>query len=104
MNIHYYDPVRLASNQEDEIRATHHRSLHDLLAISDCVVITTPYSEKTRHLIDGNAINKMQRGSRLVNTSRGKVVDEKALIEALRSGHLFSAGLDVHYNEPKVRE
>ena len=102
MNVHYYDHVRLPSNREDEIRACHQRSLDDLLAISDCVVITTPYSEKTHHLIDANALSKMKRGGRLVNTSRGKVVDEKALIEALRSGHLFSVGLDVHHDEPKV--
>jgi lactate dehydrogenase-like 2-hydroxyacid dehydrogenase len=46
----------------------------------------------------------MKRGSRLVNTARGKLIDEEALVTTLESGHLVSAGLDVHYNEPTVNQ
>lgn len=102
MNIHYFDRSRLPAKFEDEIRATYHRHLNDILAIADCIVIAIPYSQETHHLIDSNAIGTMKPGSRLVNTSRGKVVDERALVEALKSGHIFSVGLDVHYNEPHV--
>lgn len=64
--------------------------------------ITVPYMDSTHHLIDAKFIASMKKGSRIVNTARGAVVHETALIEALQSGHLLSAGLDVHYNEPRV--
>lgn len=58
--------------------------------------------ESTHHLINKDFLSAMKPGSRLVNTSRGRVVHEAELIFALESGHLLSAGLDVHYDEPKV--
>ena len=61
-----------------------------------------PLSSDTRHLIDANAFAAMKRGAILVNTSRGAVVDTQALIDALRSGRLAAAGLDVYEDEPNV--
>lgn len=58
--------------------------------------------DSTHHLVDEKLLGAMKPGSRLVNTSRGPVVDEAALVRALESGHLFSAGLDVHEFEPAV--
>jgi glyoxylate reductase len=78
------------------------RDLHDLLAASDFVSVHVPLTAETRHLIDADALAAMKRGAILVNTSRGAVVDTTALIDALRSGHLGAAGLDVYEDEPHV--
>ena len=77
-------------------------SLDDLLATSDIVSIHTPLSRETHHLIDATALAKMKRGAYLVNTSRGPLVDEAALCDALESGHLRGAALDVYEREPEV--
>ncbi len=76
--------------------------LRELLGASDFVSLHVPLSTETRHLIDATAIATMKRGAVLVNTSRGAVVETGALVEALRCGHLFAAGLDVYEDEPHV--
>ena len=81
---------------------TEHFELPDLLAASDLVSLHVPLTAETRHLIDADALAAMNRGAILVNTSRGAVVDTAALIDALRSGHLGAAGLDVYEDEPHV--
>ena len=73
--------------------------LDDLLATSDIVSVHTPLSPETRHIVD---VSKMKRGSYLINTSRGPLVDEDALCDALESGHLRGAALDVYEHEPEV--
>lgn len=82
--------------------AIQRRELPDLLAASDFVSLHVPLTPDTRHLIDAGAFATMKRGAILVNTSRGAVVDTGALINALRSGHLAAAGLDVYEDEPHV--
>jgi (S)-sulfolactate dehydrogenase len=74
--------------------------MHTLLSESDAVTLHVPLSEQTRHLIDKEAIETMKKGSLIINTARGGVIQEKALIEALRNGHLSGAALDVYENEP----
>lgn len=74
--------------------------LDELLARSDVVTIHAPLGNSTRGLLDANAIALMKPGSVLVNTARGPIVDESALVEALRRGHLGAAGLDVFETEP----
>jgi glyoxylate reductase len=78
------------------------RELPELLGESDFVSVHVPLRADTRHLIDRPALMAMKRGAILVNTSRGGVVDTAALIDALRSGHLGAAGLDVYEGEPDV--
>jgi glyoxylate reductase len=76
--------------------------LPDLLAASDYVSLHVPLIPETRHLIDAAKLSRMKRGAILVNASRGGVVSTVALIEALRSGRLAAAGLDVYEDEPHV--
>ncbi|MFW5926915.1 MAG: phosphoglycerate dehydrogenase [Wenzhouxiangella sp.] len=75
-------------------------SLHELLRQSDVVTLHVPDTERTRNMIGAAELETMQTGSRLVNASRGKVVDIPALAEALKSGHLAGAAIDVFLAEP----
>ncbi|HEY3194226.1 MAG TPA: 2-hydroxyacid dehydrogenase [Candidatus Dormibacteraeota bacterium] len=78
--------------------------LETLLSDSDIVCVHTPLDVDTGSLIDGRALARMKRGSYLVNAARGAIVDEKALVDALRSGHLAGAGLDVFEIEPLPKD
>ncbi|KAH7014714.1 2-ketogluconate reductase [Macrophomina phaseolina] len=102
MEVHYYDIVRASKEEEERLQATYHPSLEELLKISDCVSLHTPLNSHTQDLINANNIFLMKPGSRLINTARGPIVEEKALIDALTKGHLSAAGLDVFYNEPNI--
>ncbi len=77
-------------------------TLDTLLSESDVVTLHVPLTEETRHLMDKSAFEKMKRGSFLINTARGAVVDEHDLVDALRTGHLAGAALDVFDNEPNI--
>ena len=94
-----YDPY-IDQGKAAEIGVKLVDSLGDLLASSDIVSLHLPLSESTRHLIGADALAQMREGSILVNVSRGGLVDEKALLESLDSGHLRGAGLDVTDPEP----
>lgn len=76
--------------------------IDELLASADVLSLNAPSTPETRHVIDAAALAAMKPGSVLVNTARGPLVDEAALVEALRSGHLRAAGLDVYEHEPEL--
>jgi glyoxylate reductase len=80
----------------------HLASLDELLASADVVSLHVPLSEHTRHLIGRRELELMKPSAVLVNTARGPVVDSEALAEALESGAIFAAGLDVYEDEPHV--
>ena len=81
-----------------------HDELDRLLGVSDVVILTLPLNATTRGLFDAERFSKMRRGSYLINVARGGVVRESALCEALASGHLAGAGLDVTEVEPLAPE
>jgi glyoxylate reductase len=93
---------RTEKPEADEELGAERRELDDLLRESDFVSVHTPLSEETRHLIGSRELSLMGESAVLVNTSRGPVVDEAALAEALAEGRIFAAGLDVYEEEPKV--
>jgi lactate dehydrogenase-like 2-hydroxyacid dehydrogenase len=95
----YFSRTQAPPEIEAELDATF-SPFQELLARSDFVSLHTALNEDTHHLIDARALARMQNGAILINTSRGGVVDQAALADALRSGHLFGAGLDVTDPEP----
>jgi glyoxylate reductase len=101
MRVLYHD-ARRSHGAEQELGATYVENLDDLLARSDFVSLHVPLLAETRHLINADRLRKMKRTAILINTSRGPVVDEKALAEALKQGIIAGAGLDVYEREPAV--
>jgi phosphoglycerate dehydrogenase-like enzyme len=75
-------------------------NLHELLEISDIVSLHIPRAPETQHLIGARELASIKRGAMIVNTARGNIIDETALIEALRSGRVAGAALDVFEQEP----
>ncbi len=103
MTVIAYDPYVSAQHAAD-IHVELMPSLEALLRSADIVSLHAPLTDETRHLINRTTLAQMKAGAILVNTSRGGVVDEAALIDALESGHLFGAGLDVTEVEPPAAD
>ncbi|HJR97359.1 MAG TPA: D-glycerate dehydrogenase [Actinomycetota bacterium] len=101
MRVVYSDAVQLPSEVERETGAER-LELPDLLAQADVVSIHTNLTPETRHLFDAEAFRTMKPTAVIVNTSRGPVIDESALADALEAGEIFAAGLDVFEREPEV--
>jgi D-3-phosphoglycerate dehydrogenase len=79
-------------------------SFDDLLSKSDIISLHLPGTDQTKGIVDAGFLGKMKKGSWLVNTARGDLIDEKALIAALESGHLAGAALDVYSEEPPDKQ
>ena len=97
----YHNRHRLPESIEAELGARF-VELDVLFTQSDIVSINCPHTAETHHLVDAHRLSQMRSDAYLVNTSRGEVLDENALIEALESGRIAGAGLDVYVNEPHV--
>ena len=102
LSIHYHNRKRVSPATEDELEATYWDSLDQMLARVDIVSINCPSTPATFHLLSARRLALLQPTAYLVNTARGDVIDEAALIKCLREGKLAGAGLDVFENEPAV--
>lgn len=89
---------------QDVTGATFVERLDDLLAISDVLSLHCPLTAETKGMLNAERIAKLPDGAVVINTARGGLVDDGALIAALRSGRVYAAGLDVYNNEPNVDE
>ncbi len=98
MDIHYYNRSKLSPTLEKG--AHFHAAVDDLLANADVLSIHCPATDETRGLLNAERIARMPDGAIVVNTSRGAVIDDEALIAALKSGKIAAAGLDVFNGEP----
>ena len=102
MEIHYHNRRRLDPGQENG--AIYHEGLASLLPVSEFLAMHCPSLPETQDLLNAERIDQLPDGAIVVNSARGAVVDEDALINALKSGKLAAAGLDVYKNEPNIRK
>ena len=102
MQVHYHNRRRLRSEIEDDLEATWWESLDQMVARMDVISVNCPHTPSTFHLVNARRLKLMKPSAVLVNTSRGEVIDETALITALQSGQIAGAGLDVYEFEPAV--
>jgi lactate dehydrogenase-like 2-hydroxyacid dehydrogenase len=100
MEIHYRDMTRLPAELEQG--ATFHDDDDSFLPLCQALSLNAPGGAATQHWLNHERIKKLPRGAVVVNAARGTLVDDAALIAALRDGHLAAAGLDVYDNEPHV--
>ena len=101
MKVLYFDTQRIFPEVEKQFGAEY-REINDLLRESDFVTLHCVLDRATHHLIDEKAFALMKRSAYLINAARGPIVDEKALVKALKSGRIRGAGLDVYELEPKM--
>lgn len=102
MEIHYHNRRRLPAEAEQALGAHWWEALDPMLPVVDVLSINAPYGPATHHLIDARRLGLMRRDSVLINTARGGLVDQDALIAALESRAIAAAGLDVYPKEPEV--
>lgn len=102
LTVHYHNRHRLPPSVEAELEATWWGDLDAMLARVDIITINSPHTEETHHLIDARRFSLMQKSAYLINAARGEIVDENALCEALETGQIAGAGLDVFEHEPAV--
>jgi lactate dehydrogenase-like 2-hydroxyacid dehydrogenase len=104
MKIIFQDPYPPSSEVINALGAQRCSTVEEVLAQADFVALHCPGGKETRHLINAESLGKMRKSAFLINTARGDVVDEQALVTALANGTIAGAGLDVYEQEPKVSE
>ncbi|MTI18483.1 D-glycerate dehydrogenase [Rhodobacteraceae bacterium RKSG542] len=102
MSIHYHNRIREPLEVEERLEATYWESLDQMLARMDVVSIHCPHTPATYHLLSARRLKLMKPDAYIVNTARGEIVDENALIRQIEAGELAGAGLDVFEHEPAV--
>lgn len=102
MNICYHNRNRVDEAKEEQLEATYIPDIKQLAKKADIISLNCPLTEETYHLIDAELLNTMGADTLIINTARGAVIDEAALAEALQTGRIAGAGLDVFEEEPKI--
>ena len=100
MKIHYYNRSRLDKSLEKD--SIYHKSLESLLSVSDFFSINCPSTKETKHIINSKTIKYFPNGAVISNSARGDMIDDDAMVEALKNGKIFSLGLDVYNGEPNI--
>ena len=100
--IHYHNRKRVHAEIERELEATYWESLDQMLARMDIVSVNCPHTPATFHLLSARRLKLMKPSAIIVNTARGEVIDENAMVRMLKAGELAGAGLDVYEHEPQV--
>jgi glyoxylate reductase len=102
LQIHYHNRRRVAAKIEEELNATYWESLDQMLARVDIVSVNCPHTPATYHLLSARRLQLMRPEAYIVNTARGEVIDENALIRLIAAGDIAGAGLDVFEHEPAL--
>jgi glyoxylate reductase len=102
LSIHYHNRHRVAPAIEEQLEATYWESLDQMLARMDIISVNCPSTPATFHLLSARRLALMQPSAYIVNTARGDIIDENALVQMLQDGKLAGAGLDVFEHEPAV--
>jgi glyoxylate reductase len=100
--VHYHNRHRVAEDLETSLEVTYWESLDQMLAHMDIIVVTCPSTPATYHLLSERRLKLIQSHCYVINTSRGNIIDETALVNLLESGAIAGAGLDVFENEPAI--
>jgi glyoxylate reductase len=100
LDIHYHN--RKALPADEALGATYHDTSDSLLAVSDIFCIAAPSTPQLKSFLDARRIDRLPKDAIVINVARGDMVDDEALIGALKSGRLFAAGLDVYRGEPDM--
>ena len=100
MEIHYFNRSRLRKDLEKD--AIYHESLKSLLSISDFFSINCPATKETKHIINKESIKSFPDGAVVSNSARGDMIEDEAMVEALKNGKIYSLGLDVYNGEPNI--
>jgi glyoxylate reductase len=102
LQIHYHNRRRVAPRIEEELGATYWESLDQMLARTDIISINCPHTPATYHLLSARRLELVRPEAYIVNTARGEVIDENALVRLIGTGKIAGAGLDVFEHEPAV--
>lgn len=104
MIVHYVKRNQLSSEQESILpyKVIYHKSLDEITQFVDLIVVACPGTPETKHLINSQVIDSIDKPFRIINIGRGSVIDEQALVNGLKQGKVVFAGLDVFEDEPKV--
>ena len=100
MKIHYYNRSRLDKDLEKD--AVYHNSLKSLISVSDFFSINCPATKETKHIINNETLKYFPDGAVISNSARGDMIDDNAMVEALKNGKIYSLGLDVYNGEPNI--
>ena len=100
MKIHYHNRKKLPPNLEKG--AIYHESLKSLISVSDFFSINCPTTEETKKIINEETLSYFLNGAVIINSARGDMIDDEAMINALKSGKVFALGLDVYNGEPDI--
>jgi glyoxylate reductase len=102
LQIHYHNRRRVPAKIEEELSATYWESLDQMLARMDIISINCPHTPATYHLLSARRLKLLRPDAYIVNTARGEVIDENALVKLITDGDIAGAGLDVFEHEPAV--